>query len=248
MSERPFLLSISLLLFSIILPAHSQNPGSRATVPFVGCKSDGQVGPRHAPSGKGRPVSVAPELAAKLAYYQAEEGLGVLGPRGWHCFGTYGSSGSTLYISPAPIAPDQLFSDRWKGFTDSTIQLSESIGDTSGRFQVARIIALVFPAHKNFVQNVIAEGLERASDFPSGPYPSDKLTYKSKDVVEYTTPPKTDGLGTQSRLVKNDDAIQGVAILSGEELSLTQLSIRLPRANQDLVPIVIQELEREATK
>ena len=41
---------------------------------------------------------------------------------------------------------------------DPAIQLSYSIGDTSGRFEVARIVARVFPKYQGYVQHVIAEG------------------------------------------------------------------------------------------
>ncbi len=40
-------------------------------------------------------------VAARLAYYKAKNGFGILGPRGWHCFSTYGSNGSTLVCESA---------------------------------------------------------------------------------------------------------------------------------------------------
>ena len=49
------------------------------------------------------PVLAIKGEASKLAYYQAEKGIGVLAPRDWHCFGTYGSGGDTLYVTPQPI-------------------------------------------------------------------------------------------------------------------------------------------------
>jgi hypothetical protein len=92
------------------------------------------------------------------------------------------------------------------------IQFATDVGGTSGRFKVARIVARVFPAHRAFVRDVIAEGIDPASDFPLGSYPNDKLTYKNNETVEYETPAHTDGLGTQSWLQENDDPIRGVAI------------------------------------
>lgn len=38
-----------------------------------------------------------------LAYYQAASGIGLLGPRGWHCEGAWGSGGLALFLSPLPI-------------------------------------------------------------------------------------------------------------------------------------------------
>jgi hypothetical protein len=217
-------------------------------VPFVGCKSDGQVGPLEAPQGKSKVVAITVEASRRLAYYKAEEGVGVLAPRGWYCFGTYGSGGSTLYIAPQPLGAAELFSDRWGGFAGPAIELNSEIGDTSGRFKVARTIARVFPAHKAFVRNVIAEGIEPASSFPFGPYPKDKLIYRSKEIVEYQTPAETDGFGTDSYLQKNASPISGVAILYGEELDLLFLSARLPVDSVDLTPAIVHQVERDAAR
>jgi hypothetical protein len=217
-------------------------------VPFVGCKSDGQVGPVEAPQRQNKIVAITVESAQRLAYYKSEYGFGVLAPRGWYCFGTYGSNGSTLYVSPEPINPVDLFSTTWKGFTGPVIQISDEIGDTSGRFGVAKTIARVFPAYKAFVKSVIAEGIEPASSFPFGPYPNDKLTYRSKEIVEFQTPANIEGLGTDPWLQKNGDPIIGVAILMGQEHDLLQLSVRLPPKLTDLTSTIIQQVERDAAR
>lgn len=217
-------------------------------VPFVGCKSDGQVGPQEAPHEQSKAVWIPADASERLAYYQAAYGFGVLAPRGWHCFGTYGSSGSTLYVSPEPINSTELFSSSWKGFSGPAIQISVEDGDTSGRFGVAQVIARVFPTYKSFVKSVIAEGIEPASSFPFGPYPDDKLTYRDKETVEFETPASTDGLGTASRLRKNSNPVRGVAILFGEDSSLAQLSLRLPSGANDLTALIIRQVERDATQ
>lgn len=226
---------------------HNANAQATSSIPFVGCASDGQLGPRKAPQGKPKVLALPPEVANQLAYYQAQEGSGVLAPRGWHCFSTYGSSGDSLFVAPQLINSKLVFSDKWKGFSGPVVQISDSFGGTSGRFKVASIIARVFPAHKAFVANVIAEGMQTAADFPTGPYPKDKLRYRSREAVEYETPPQTEGLGTRSRLQKSDKAVAGVEILSGpnEELNLVSLSIRLPQGTESLAPAIIQETERE---
>jgi hypothetical protein len=171
--------------------------------------------------------------------------LGVLAPRGWHCFETYGSDGSNLYVTPATLNSADLFSDKWKGIASYGIQLSESTGDTSGRFAVAQIIARVFPVHWDFVRQVIAEGIQPATSFPYGSYPGDRLTYKNNETVEYVTPANADGLGTESFLVKDADPISGVALLTGKELSLTHLSARLPPGISDLLPVIIRQVEQD---
>jgi hypothetical protein len=126
------------------------------------------------------------------------------------------------------------------------VQISFESGDTSGRFGVAKTIARVFPAHKAFVEEVIAEGIEPASSFPFGPYPADTLTYRTENVVEFVTPPRAEGLGTASRLQKNDNPIIGVAILKGEEPNLVRVWVRLPVETNDLARIIIQEAEKDA--
>jgi hypothetical protein len=218
---------------------------SNVRVPFVGCKSDGQVGPLEAPAGRTEIVRTSTRAAQRLAYYKARYGFGVLAPRDWHCFSTYGSSGSSLYVSPEPIDPARLFSATWKGFSGQVIQISVSDAGTSGRFQVAKIIARVFPDYRQFVRDVIAEGAEPASSFPIGPYPHDKLTYRSKRIVEFETPADVKGLGTDSRLQGDTDPISGVAILFGDDTSLVQLSTRLPVQDRELTRVIVEQVERE---
>jgi len=215
-------------------------------VPFVGCASDGQAGPLQAPAGQSKLVGIPAGVGQRLAYYKAEYGAGVLAPRGWHCFSAYGSDGSNLFVSPDPIDPKAPFSDSWKGFSGQAIQISDIVGGTSGRFEVAQIIARVFPDYKAFAENVIAEGIEPASSFPFGPYPKDKLTYRSKSIVEFETPANAQGLGTRSRLQANANPIDGVAILSGEETDLVLLSARLSERDHDLIPTIVEQVEKES--
>lgn len=222
----------------------SANPASVVHVPFVGCRSDGQTGPVDAPSGDAMALPIAAEAAQKLAYYQAEGIPGVLAPRGWYCFAVYGSGGGALYISPQPIDRAFFFSSKWNRFNGPVVEIVHNYGDTSGRFVVATMIARVFPAHRAFVRNVL-QGDPDIASFPSGPYPKDRLTYKSKEIVEYQTPAQTEGLGTVSRLEKNTDPVRGVAILTGSAPDLVFVAVRLPRELNDLLPSIIQRVERE---
>ena len=82
----------------------------------------------------------------------------------------------------------------WKGFTGAAIQLSDSDGGTSGRLEVAKMVARVFPANRAYARSIIAAGFSPASKYP---FRSDHLTYKSKDIVEFTTPAHRNGLGTR---------------------------------------------------
>lgn len=240
------LVVLAALMQSSLFAAAASPQAVVAQVPFVGCKSDGQVGPRKAPAGKTKALRIDADSAQQLAYYKTIDGLAVLAPRGWYCFETYGSSGSSLYVSPEPINVAIVFTDKWRGFAGPAVQLTNEYGGTSGRFGVARVIARVFPTHREFVTDVVNEGIEPATFFPSGPYPKDKLTYKGNELVEYETPSQTEGLGTDSRLQKNAQPIRGVAILVGEDPDLVQLSVRLPANQVDLTTVIIQQVEREA--
>jgi hypothetical protein len=242
---RDHLSTLVLVLASSLLSSALAQKIKPVEVPFVGCKSDGQLGPREAPTGKTKTVTITSETAQELAYYEAEDSLGVLAPRGWHCFETYGSNGSNLYVPPAPLNAADLFSESWKGFSGPAIQLSLAYGGTSGRFEVAEIIARVFPAHRAFVRHMIAEGGQPASSFGYGPYPNDHLTYKSKEIVEYVTPANTEGLGTRSRLRESNAPVQGVAILAGPDTDLIHLAARLPSEMFDLIPAIIQQIEHK---
>jgi hypothetical protein len=215
-------------------------------VPFVGCRSDGQTGPVGAPENSGAPVLASPKVAQEFAYYRSAQGIGVLGPRGCHCFGVYGSNGAVLYVTPEPIDTKNIFSSTRPKFSGPAIQVTSQVGDTSGRFDVAAIVARVFPAYRSFVTGVIEGFSQPASSFPSGPYPTDSLTYKGNRVVEYRTPAHTEGLGTHSWLEKNAAPIDGVAILVGPTPDLLLLAVRLPPNLSDLTSAVIQQFERDA--
>jgi hypothetical protein len=233
-------------------------------VPFVGCKSSRVVEPMEVPKefyaepyrGKSLSVRVPAQVAQRLAYYRSERSLGVLAPRGWHCIALYDSRGATLYVSPQAIDTIQGLSRISVGFTGQTIEIDYVYGGTSGRYQVARVIARVFPNRRAFVENVIKrwsqEGIGAAGSFPVGPYPNDRLIYRNDDMVEFETPADTEGLGTMptlmSTLKKGSDPIRGVAILIGNTPDLVLLSLRVPPQLADLSSTIIQQVERDATR
>ena len=242
-------MTISRRLLSALLLIAAPALSQITTVPFVGCPADGQTGPVDPPRGHPKQVHLTTEAAAHLAWYQTSEeanSLGTLAPRGWHCFGTYGSSGQSLYVAPEPLNTDNvLLQHNWHGFTGPAIELSVSIGDTSGRFEVARVVARVFPAHRAYAQKVIAEHLDSPSDYHFGPFPSDKLVYKSHDLVEFTTPRNVDGLGTMSWLRPANQPIHGLASLdASSDMSLIHLSVRLPAEFESLAPILVDSEEQ----
>jgi hypothetical protein len=242
-----------ILALSIHVPLTAQDKNTATSsrqglisVPFVGCNAHGQYGPIAAPKGKNRLLPVTREVAQSLAFYQSEVTPGVLAPRGWHCFGTFGSGGSYLYVSPEPI--DEKYVYESNDHTGPAVQFSVRFGDTSGRFAVAHVIARVFPAYRAFAIDVKKELEDPADPYTFAPYPKDRLTYRSKSVVEYRTPAQTEGLGTCSRLTKNDSPIEGVAILVGKPPDLMHVSVRLPSNQAVLARAIISQVERDAAQ
>jgi hypothetical protein len=219
------------------------------SVPLIGCANDGQVGPQSPPSAPTQTVQLSPDLSSKLAYYIAASGPGVLAPRGWSCAGIYGSNGATLVVAPQPVTPAELMNNSWGGAAGDAIEARTASGDTSGRFEVAQAIMRVFPAHQAFAQGVINEGVEPASDFPSGPYPGDTLTTVSNEVVGFQTAANAVGLGADtnaaSRMKPGSDPVSGVAMLTGATPDLLVLAVRLPSALQDLAPAIVQEIQAD---
>jgi hypothetical protein len=230
-------------------PASAAAPVISTAIPFVGCASDGQTGPQAAPTGGPEAVQMTAADAAQLAYYEMQNGPGVIGPRGWSCAGIYGSDGATLVVAPNPVQPSDLSGTRWAGAGGEAIEARVASGDTSGRFTVAQVIQRVFPAHQAFAQGVINEGVDPASSFPTGPYASDKITTKSNEVVEYQTPANAVGLGTDTnlnlRLAPGADPVSGVVILSGQAPDLSQASVRLPASLAPLAGDIIQKYEAD---
>lgn len=209
-------------------------------VPFVGCNGIGQAGPIKAGFGRPRTVHIPQDKSLSLAYYSGAR-LGVLAPRGWSCFCTYGSGGEALFVSPDVTIERTRLSDDWSGLTGHIVEVRHSLGSTSGMFTVARVIARVFPSRLAFARELIKEG-----DFAVGPYPTDQLAYKGKENVEFQTPAKMKGLGTELRLLEGSEPIRGVAMLVGPTPDLIFLAARLPANLVDLVPYMIRQVERDA--
>jgi hypothetical protein len=226
------------LALVLALPAGRGDAAASDRVPFVACASDGQAGPRPGPKDSGHAPAVAPSLAGKLAYYASAD-LSVLAPRGWHCIGLYGSNGATLVVTPEAHQAADVLKPNFH-LTGPAVELSLSLGSTSGRFEVAQVAARLFPSQRAFVQRIIAEGIEPASDFPFGPYPADKLTRRSNTDVEFQTPAHADGMGTTSFLAKNASPISGVAIMTARG-DLVVVDVRTPPGSSDVTASVVAQ-------
>lgn len=190
-------------------------------------------------------MAVSERVASKLAYYESAGGPGVLGPRGWHCAGTYGSAGTGILVTPGPISPEEIF--RTSALPGPAIHLSVSWGGTSGRFSVALAIARVFPKRQELVKELLRYD-PFPPELPSGPYLTDRLTYRSDDVAEYVTPARQQGLGTDSRLAASGRPISGLVMLFGDPPNLRHLSLRLPPDLAPLTAVIIRDLERRSQR
>jgi hypothetical protein len=238
-------LTARLLALLALASAGAASAAAPARVPFVGCPSDGQEGPRPVP-GSGAVPRVPAAAAAQLAYYAISE-LGVLAPRGWHCFGLEGSNGSTLIVTPEAHGVRDLL-DQPTPLRGPAVQISMSFGGTSGRFEVAKVIARAFPAQMAFARRVAAEGI--GDPLPHGPYRSDHMVRLRPTAVGYTTPAGREGLGTDSRLAPGDRPIQGLAILhAAYDVDLIKLDVRLPAVQARLAtPILNAALSPRGAK
>lgn len=231
-----------MLLVTIALSAAMAiNASARAhdvRVPFVGCKSDGQVGPLGAPKDRGAAPRVRAAIASRLAWYASNNTGGVFGPRGWHCFELYGSNGSVLMVTPDRFGQNPFAAK----LTGPAIQLSISSSETSGRFEAAQIAARLFPNRRAFVESVIGEGIEPKADFVFGPFPQDRIHRLSPDVVAFETPATMEGMGTKSRLLKSGASIRGLVRMDRDN-NATLLAVRLAPDQQDLAAYVIDALQ-----
>jgi hypothetical protein len=151
--------------------------------------------------------------------------LGVLAPRGWHCFEVHGSDQSILYVAPEPLSYERLQGrDKLSG---PAVTLSRTYGGTSGRFTVVPMIARLFPAHAGFIGEVEKMGFE-IGPLPDGPYPSDGLERLSPTEVRFTTPARSTGLGTVGALDARSGPVDGLIVLLPEEdMDLISLRVRL---------------------
>jgi hypothetical protein len=180
-------------------------------------------------------------IAAQLAFYASDD-LATLAPRGWHCLGLQGSNGSFLIVTPERHDSADLLRGA-APLRGPAVQFGSIIGATSGRFEVAKVIALAFPAQIAFARRVSAEGL--GERLPNGPYPTDRTVRLRPDTVGYRTPAGRAGLGTVSRLAPGDRPIDGFAMLIPESASaepdfdLIKVDVRLPAARAGLATPIL---------
>jgi hypothetical protein len=216
-----------------------------ARVPFIGCESAGQV-LRPAPVGSSKSVHLDPAVVEKLAYYKTEEGPGILAPRGWHCYGTIGSSGNSTIVSPLLQEGRDIFHERWSGFAGPAVIAFQTDGTGSGRLFVAEIVARAFPAKRYFAEKIIRDW--DAKEIQFGLVPTDLLTYRSPMHVEFRTPAQMQGLGTMRWLSPGNDSVDGSATILNSDFELIYVGARLPTELRHFAPHILRQVRAEYTK
>jgi hypothetical protein len=207
--------------------------------PLVACASDGQMGLTAPPKRKIATPRLSAGEAQRLAYYASAD-LGVLAPRGWHCFGLSGSNGSILIVTPERHGSELL--DPKISIKGPAVEFIARDGETSGRFDVADAAADLFPAAKDFVRQVAAEGLEPLK--PWKPAASDRITSRSADRVEFVTAADREGLGTLGRLAPSRDPIGGAILLEPDDgMGLLVLHVRLAPKDSQVASTIVEQFK-----
>jgi hypothetical protein len=215
------------------------------SVPVIGCPSDGQTGPLEPPAKSVASLDVDPKTAQQLAYYQAAEGPKVLGPRGWYCFGQYGSSGTELIVAPKRLDVSNPAALKIPG---PGISLTLLYGGTSGRFAVARYAARFFPKRvPNFVSAVDREleELKQTEPREAPSFATDTYQEAAPNIVKFETPGAQEGVGTTGPLVKSADPVSGLITLTvaDEEPDLRILRVRLSPQQRALMDTIVQTMQ-----
>jgi hypothetical protein len=207
-----------------------------ADVPAIGCPLGGPEGPEDTPTLPKTVRVVVPEgTTSGLAYYSAFEGdgTGVLAPKGWDCFGTHGTAGSTLYVTP-----DHLSGPIPTRPKNGPVVIKDMFSSAaSGRYIVADISARIFPLAREFVQRVAPKS------YVFTPWPYDRLNRLSDFVASYVTPAGTDGLGTAFGRTPGPQPIFGLVFLRGDLTGgdgpvLERIAVRLKSTDQRSYPAI----------
>lgn len=237
--------AIAILILALAAPSEARE--RLIQVPFVGCPADGQTGQIAAPKPHRTP-SVPARAAARLAYYATDYAM-VLAPRGWHCLGLYGSNGQFVIVTPERHTAEEFFRRAEVPIRGPAIQMSVSVGGTSGRFSVAPVVARYFPRYRSFLRSVTQEMQEMDPgfrSFPTGGFRTDIINRRTPTYLRFTTPARRTGEGAQSRLLPGNLPIEGFRKIVGstEEPDMLSADVRLPVNQSDLIEVILADAAR----
>lgn len=155
-------------------------------------------------------------------------------------------------VRPEPFPDGAIIDQLEQGASGFAIEIRLEDGTSSGRFDVANLISRVFPRFRNFAEEVRDLDPDLNIVLPTGPFTTDKLTYRGSSVVEFETPASRKGLGTENSFLRpSATSIFGVAMLLGDHPqnvpSALVVTTRLPASLGRLAPAIVREAEREST-
>ncbi len=225
------------------IPTPGQGAEPVQPVNFVGCASEGMSGPAPAPQDDGKSPRLPADMASALSYYVSAGDLAVLAPAGWQCQQIYGSNGAELFIMPTRQPTANLYGDQ-PALNGPVVELQWINGFTSGREDVARIAARLFPARPDLVRSAREEEPDFTMVFPHGPYLTDTVIRHGPADVEYCTPAGRQGMGTDSRLGRDNTAIHGAALMTVDG-NLVKIDVRLPQGSEALAQTIIDQVRKK---
>jgi hypothetical protein len=210
-----------------------------AQVPVVGCPVSGMADDEPPPTTPPSTRVLIPQgTAGSLAFFTTDPDArrGVLAPKSWSCHAQSGSDGDILHVVP----PDAV-QDRQGGYRGPMVRRRFVDGSTSGRFEVARVAARLFPQARAFVERVRSENLDGPEPYAFSPWPADRIQRLSGSVVAYSTPGGAQGLGRSGKPPYGPEETTGVVMYdaSGDEPSLVGIDVRLG-SRDDLLATAIQ--------
>lgn len=244
------------LSVAVMLSAWPESISASASelLPFVGCPGEDMAGPKDASSGNPVTTPLDAKTARGLSFYAYAGNSHFLAPRGWHCYSTSGTSTINL-VTPDQKGPAPARDHGREAVKGPAVLFFSSDASGSREMLYARYAARFFPTlAQDFVHNEIAYeakefgGPKSKYVFPK--FPSDRIVYKSKFMLEYMTPAGRDGLGTSSdylRFSRSELPIYGVLALVGDESkdsAIIFVAIRLPPKMNYLRSAIIQDAER----
>jgi hypothetical protein len=224
------------VLFGSVLQAQFGTP---VTVPLVGCETVGPMGSAAAPGDSTMDVAINPAFTDQFAFYQAEQGQGVLAPRGWQCVAMYGRGTVLLVVMPKVDRAIAAAGKLQIAGPAVAVESADGTGMSPGKLAVAALCARLFPVRQDWARTTLEEVGVKA---PAGPYAHDVLTYESDVSVQFRTPAKQEGFGTEM-FGQGTDPIDGTALLMGQDSLLVQ--VRLPDAQRKLTSSILKQVQQD---
>jgi hypothetical protein len=210
------------------------------TVPFIGCETLGQGKAEPAPGGAAFELNTHQELAGQLAYYKAQDGYGVLGPRGWQCVATQTADSTRLLVMPE-IDRAKLSAGTFE-VTGPAILAESDGGLCEICVTVPRMAIRLFPTEREWGTLVLRD--KGVKDIAIGPYPADVIDRQDDKTMRFRTPANKDGFGTE-RFKASADPIDGLAMLLGGQSEGMLLQVRLPDAMRRLTTVILRQMQQE---